>query len=158
MSAAASSRAARQARITHLLEREIVRSQGQLADLLADEGVDIAQATLSRDLDEIGARKIRDTDGSVRYSVDAQVGGGGSAVTRMRRVLDELLVSADASGHIAVLRTPPGAAQYLASVIDRAGLSDVVGTIAGDDTVMCLAREPLTGTELARRLSGTDAQ
>lgn len=163
MPAAAASRAARQARIVHLLERETIGSQSRLAELLAAEGVEIAQATLSRDLDEIGARKIRDTDGSVRYSVDAQSGvggsgGGGSAMTRMRRVLDELLVSADSSGHIAVLRTPPGAAQYLASVIDRAGLSDVVGTIAGDDTVMCLAREPLSGAELARRLAGSATQ
>ena len=76
----------------------------------------------------------------------------------MRRVLDELLVAADHSGTIAVLRTPPGAAQYLASVIDRAGLPDIAGTIAGDDTIFCLAREPLTGADLARRLSGDAGQ
>jgi transcriptional regulator of arginine metabolism len=73
--------------------------------------------------------------------------------SRLARLLGELLVSADASGNLAVLRTPPGAAQFLASALDRAALHDVVGTIAGDDTILVVAREPLTGTELARRIA-----
>lgn len=153
MTAAAGSRAARQARIADLLAREEVTSQVQLVELLAAEGIEIAQATLSRDLDELGARKVRDASGAGRYRLEGEgAGGGGGAVTRMRRVLDELLVGAEASGPIAVLRTPPGAAQYLAGAIDRAGLAEIAGTIAGDDTIMCLAREPVTGAELARRL------
>jgi transcriptional regulator of arginine metabolism len=71
---------------------------------------------------------------------------------RLVRLLGDLLVSADASGNLAVLRTPPGGAHYLASALDRAALHDVVGTIAGDDTLMVVAREPLTGAELAARL------
>jgi transcriptional regulator of arginine metabolism len=73
--------------------------------------------------------------------------------SRLARLLAELLVSADASGNLAVLRTPPGAAQFLASAMDRAALHDVVGTIAGDDTILVVAREPLTGSELARRIA-----
>ncbi len=150
------SRTARQGRIADILGRHEVTSQSMLAELLAADGIEIAQATLSRDLDELGARKVRLADGSSRYLVEpdgAQPAGGGGAVARMHRVLGELLVSTDHSGGIAVLRTPPGAAQYLAGVIDRAGLAEIAGTIAGDDTIMCLAREPLTGEELARRLS-----
>lgn len=144
------SRTARQALIADLLAKHVVSSQVQLVELLAEEGIEIAQATLSRDLDELGARKIRDDAGISRYAIaDENVAVSGGAVARMRRVVEELLVSIDHSGTIAVLRTPPGAAQYLASVIDRAGLPEVVGTIAGDDTVMCLAREPLSGAELA---------
>ena len=155
------SRTARQARIADLLGRRAISSQVQLAELLAAEGIDISQATLSRDLDELGARKIRDADGASRLAIDgdgAELAASRGAVARMRRVLDELLVDTDHSGTIAVLRTPPGAAQYLASVIDRAGLPDVVGTIAGDDTIFCLAREPLDGADLARRLSGDAGQ
>lgn len=128
------SRTARQTRIADLLAQHHVSSQVQLVELLADEGIEIAQATLSRDLDELGARKIRDGANGSRYSIveDALAVSSG-AVARMRRVLDELLVSIDHSGTIAVVRTPPGAAQYLASVIDRAGLKEIVGTIAGDD-------------------------
>jgi len=68
------------------------------------------------------------------------------------RLLEELLVSTDASGNLAVLRTPPGAAHYLASAIDRAALPYVVGTVAGDDTILVVAREPMTGAELAAKL------
>lgn len=155
------SRTARQARIADLLRRRRISSQMELAALLAAEGIDIAQATLSRDLDELGARKVREDDGAARYVLEGDsdgVAASRGAVARMRRVLDELLVAADHSGTIAVLRTPPGAAQYLASVIDRAGLPDIAGTIAGDDTIFCLAREPLTGADLARRLSGDAGQ
>ena len=121
------SRTARQTRIADLLAQHHVSSQVQLVELLADEGIEIAQATLSRDLDELGARKIRDGVNGSRYSIveDALAVSSG-AVARMRRVLDELLVSIDHSGTIAVVRTPPGAAQYLASVIDRAGLKEIV--------------------------------
>ena len=150
----ASSRAARQAKISELLARHRVSSQVQLVELLAAEGIEVAQATLSRDLDELGARKIREGNGGSRYAIDeVSEAATAGALARMHRVLDELMVAIDHSGSIAVVRTPPGAAQYLASVIDRAALRDIVGTIAGDDTVMCLAREPLSGAQLAQRLA-----
>lgn len=149
-------RTARHRRIVDILNRAPVRSQSQLAKLLADDGLSVTQATLSRDLDELGAIKLRGADGGVAVYVIPEDGspvrGVEGGTSRLARLLGELLVSADASGNLAVLRTPPGAAQFLASALDRAALHDVVGTIAGDDTVLVVAREPLTGAELAVRL------
>ena len=158
---APTSRTARQGRITDILARTRVSSQVQLADLLKAEGIDITQATLSRDLDELGARKVRPEEGPAYYvlagtdtGTETVTGAGtAGAVDKLYRMLDELVVNVDHSGQIAVLRTPPGAAQYLASFIDRVGLDDVVGSIAGDDTIFVLAREPLDGAELVERLT-----
>ncbi|GEL19839.1 arginine repressor [Pseudonocardia asaccharolytica] len=152
----AASRVARQARIVEIITRRAVRSQGELLALLEAEGIETTQATLSRDLDELGAVKLRGADGGAPVYVIPEDGSpvrgmeGGTA--RLSRLLGELLVSADASGNLAVLRTPPGAAHYLASALDRAALHDVVGTIAGDDTIFVVAREPLDGAALAERL------
>jgi len=149
-------RAGRQARIVALLSSKAVRSQGELAMMLADEGIDVTQATLSRDLEELGAVKLRGADGGVGVYVVPEDGspvrGVSGGTERMTRLLGDLLVSTDASGNLAVLRTPPGAAHYLASAIDRAALQFVVGTIAGDDTILVVAREPMTGAELAAKL------
>ncbi len=150
-------RVARQARIVELIIQRAVRSQAELATLLASEGVDVTQATLSRDLDELGAVKLRGPDGGAPVYVLPEDGhpmrSSGGGTSRLARLLGELLVSTDASGNLAVLRTPPGAAQFLASALDRAALHDVVGTIAGDDTILVVAREPLTGAELAGRIA-----
>jgi transcriptional regulator of arginine metabolism len=149
------SRVTRQARIVDLVASRGVRSQTELARLLAGEGIEVTQATLSRDLDELGAVKLRGADGGAAVYVVPEDGSPVRAVqggtSRLSRLLGELLVSADGSGNLAVLRTPPGAAQFLASAIDRAALDEVVGSIAGDDTLMVAAREPLTGRELAQR-------
>lgn len=146
-------RAGRQARIVALLSARPVHSQGELATLLADEGIDVTQATLSRDLEELGAVKLRGADGGVGQYVVPEDGspvrGVSGGTGRLAKLLGDLLVSTDASGNLAVLRTPPGAAQYLASAIDRAVLPEVVGTIAGDDTIFVVAREPVTGAQLA---------
>jgi transcriptional regulator of arginine metabolism len=149
-------RAARQARIVELIRDRAVHSQTELLGLLEAAGIGTTQATLSRDLDELGAVKLRGADGGTPVYVIPDDGSpvrgieGGTA--RLARLLGELLVSADASGNLAVLRTPPGAAHYLASALDRAALHDVVGTIAGDDTLLVVAREPLTGAQLVARL------
>ncbi len=155
--APARTRAARQARIVELITQRAVHSQSELLALLEAEGIGSTQATLSRDLDELGAVKLRGADGGTPVYVIPDDGSpvrgieGGTA--RLARLLGELLVSADASGNLAVLRTPPGAAHYLASALDRAALHDVVGTIAGDDTLFVVAREPRTGAELVDRLT-----
>ena len=153
MAAPALNRAGRQARIVELIRDQAVHSQAELLGLLVAEGTETTQATVSRDLDELGAIKVRGAyvipdDGSPVRGVE----GGTAGAARLARLLGEVLVSTDASGNLAVLRTPPGAAQYLASALDRAMLGDVVGTIAGDDTVLVVAREPLTGAELVARL------
>jgi transcriptional regulator of arginine metabolism len=158
----AATRVARQARIVELVTQRAVRSQGELLSLLRTSGIETTQATLSRDLDELGAIKVRGADGGAAGDLETRVylipedgspvRGVEGGTTRLSRLLGELLVSADASGNLAVLRTPPGAAHYLASALDRAALHDVVGTIAGDDTLMVVAREPLTGVELVALL------
>ena len=133
-----------------------MRSQAELMVLLADHGIETTQATLSRDLDELGAVKLRGPDGGTpvyRIPEDGSpLPGVEGGTSRLSRLLGELLVSADASGNLAVLRTPPGAAHYLASALDRAALHEVVGTIAGDDTIIVVAREPLTGDQLVALL------
>jgi transcriptional regulator of arginine metabolism len=160
--APARTRAARQARIVELITQRAVHSQSELLALLEAEGIGSTQATLSRDLDELGAVKLRGADGGIPVYVIPDDGSpvrgieGGTA--RLARLLGELLTSVDSSGNLAVLRTPPGAAHYLASALDRAALHDVVGTIAGDDTLLVVAREPRTGAELADRLQNLGAE
>jgi transcriptional regulator of arginine metabolism len=140
------SKAARHARILTLIRARSVRSQAELGELLAADGLATTQATLSRDLEELGAIKVRGTDGSGAVYVVPEDGMGPlraaeQAPERLRRLLRELLTGADSSGNLVVLRTPPGAAQFLASALDRSGLPEIVGTIAGDDTVVVVARE-----------------
>ncbi len=146
-------RVGRQARIVALVSSRPVHSQAELAALLADDGIDVTQGTLSRDLEELGAVKLRGADGGVGMYVVPEDGspvrGVLGGTDRLSRLLGELLVGVDSSGNLAVLRTPPGAAHYLASAIDRAALPDVVGTIAGDDTIFAVARDPMTGADLA---------
>ena len=150
-------KAARQARIVELLEGRPVASQTQLGRLLADAGVAVTQATLSRDLDELGAVKVRTRTG-LAYAVPAEnaprVGTPEAVDSRLARLLEELLVSAEATGDLVVLRTPPGGAHFLGSALDRAGLPDVAGTVAGDDTVLLVTRRPASpdSTALAERL------
>jgi transcriptional regulator of arginine metabolism len=162
MTTANASRVARQARIVELVSSMGVRSQTELAKLLAGEGIEVTQATLSRDLDELGAVKLRGVDGGAPVYVIPEDGspvrGVQGGTSRLGRLLAELLVSADYSANLTVLRTPPGAAQFLASAIDRAAMYEVVGTIAGDDTVMVIAREPLTGKGLADILTALAAR
>jgi transcriptional regulator of arginine metabolism len=155
------SRTARHARIVALIRERVIRSQGELGDLLAAEGLSTTQATLSRDLEELGAIKLRGTDGTAPAYVIPEDGNpplrsAEQAPERLRRLLRELLTGADASGNLVVLRTPPGAAQFLASAFDRSGLPEVVGTIAGDDTILVVARqEEPPGGGAGARLAAT---
>jgi len=151
---------ARQQRIIELLATSEVRSQSELADLLADAGVSVTQATLSRDLVELDAVKVRVASGALVYAVPGEGGDrtpvvareSAASEARLARLCAELLTSADASANLVVLRTPPGAANFLASALDKAELGSVLGTIAGDDTVMVIARDADGGEALAQRL------
>ena len=151
-------KAARQQRITVLLSRSSVRSQTQLAELLLADGIEVTQATLSRDLVQMGAVRVRGADGVLVYAVPGEGGDrtpraadlAGDA--RLAKVASEVLVSAEASANLVVLCTPPGAANYLASALDHADAADLLGTIAGDDTVLLIARDPAGGDALAARL------
>jgi transcriptional regulator of arginine metabolism len=150
---------ARHQLIVDLIWNHEISTQGELADLLADSGVRVTQATLSRDLVELDAVKVRAGSGALVYAVPGEggdrrpVSAGESAAgrTRLARLCAELLVSAEASANLVVLRTPPGAAQFLASAFDKAEFPDILGTIAGDDTVLVIGREPQGGEDLVRR-------
>ena len=152
-------KSARHQRIIDIVTAHPVRSQTELAELLGDHGVRVTQATLSRDLVELDAVKVRGGDGALVYAVPGE-GGDRSASApresaagrdRLARLCGELLVSAEASANLVVLRTPPGAAQFFASAVDKAELDSVLGTIAGDDTVLVMTRDPKGGDAVARR-------
>jgi len=156
-------KAARHDRIVKLIRTRPIRAQTELSALLAADGVQVTQATLSRDLEELGAVKVRAVDGPSSYFIPedgtpAAQRQAGDSPARLQRLLRELLTGADSSGNLVVLRTPPGAAQFLASALDRSGLPDVVGTIAGDDTILVVAREvgepsSTAGRDLAAKFS-----
>ena len=157
-------KAGRHELVRELLATTAVRSQGDLARRLADVGVRVTQPTLSRDLEEMGATRTRDSAGVVRYVLPEEAGSapppaddaGPRGTARLARLLAELLVSAEATAAGVVLRTPPGAAQFLASSLDRASLAEVAGTIAGDDTVLVLTRDdPPRPADGAARLAAT---
>ena len=149
-------RSARQARIAELIAAGPVTSQAQLVALLAESGIEVTQATLSRDLEELGAVKLRGSDGAPASYVlppeNAPLRPAQAAPARLTRLLAELLTGAEGSANLAVLKTPPGAGQFLASALDKVGLPDVLGTIAGDDTVLVIARDPDGGPDVADRL------
>lgn len=153
----ARTRTARHRHIVDIIERTPVSSQARLAELLSQAGYDVTQATLSRDLDELGAVKIAGDDGAAVYAMPGEGGDGrpvGAVAAevaggRLLRVAGETLVSADSSANLVVLRTPPGAAQYLASALDHSLLPQVIGTVAGDDTVLLVTRDPDGGAEVA---------
>jgi len=157
----AQTKTSRQQRIAWILTRQEVGSQSRLAELLADEGIEVTQATLSRDLVELQAEKVRGSSGSLVYRTPPEgalvrpagtTGESEVLEARLPRLAEGLLVSAEASANLVVVRTPPGAAQYLASALDRSVMPDVLGTIAGDDTVLLISRDPLGGERLAARL------
>jgi transcriptional regulator of arginine metabolism len=159
MSVPTSNRAARHDRIVAVLAERTVHSQAELAAALEASGFYVTQATLSRDLDELGAVKLRTADGGVPVYVVPEDGSPLTArmpdddpPARLSRLLSELMVSAEASGNIAVLRTPPGASNFLASALDRARLPEILGTVAGDDTIFLVARDPDGGNALVRHL------
>jgi transcriptional regulator of arginine metabolism len=160
--AAPPTKAARQAAIAELLMRAPVRSQTELAELLAAQGISVTQATLSRDLDELGAVRLRGTNGGFAYAVRAddararppasRADAASAAHAKLIRMAGDLLVSVRASGNIVVARTPPGGAHLLAGAIDHAEFDTIIGTVAGDDTVLCVCRDADGGEVVAEQL------
>jgi transcriptional regulator of arginine metabolism len=145
----------RQHRIGRLLEEQPVSSQGQLVELLASEGIIATQATVSRDLEELGAVKVRIPGGTMAYAVpEISKDRSGGADDHLRRVMGEFVVEVSHSGNVVVLRTPPGSAHVVASALDRAGVPEVLGTVAGDDTMIIVCAEQVGGATIAERLAG----
>ncbi|MDP8977268.1 MAG: arginine repressor [Actinomycetota bacterium] len=139
------SKAARQRLLADLVERYETGSQGQLVALLRGRGVEATQATVSRDLEELGIAKVRGADGTVAYALPEP--------SRLSQILRQFVLGVDASGNLAVVRTLPGAAAAVASAIDQAELPDVLATVQGDDTLLVVAVEGITGRRVAERLS-----
>lgn len=143
----------RQGIIRELVERESITSQEQLRARLRDRGIDVTQATLSRDIRELGLVK-RTADGAYRPAGAAAAGNDGDAEEVLAKDTAELLRRQEVVGHMIVLRTDPGQAQSLAIAIDRANVPDVAGTIAGDDTILVICRSVEGARAVAERFSG----
>ncbi|CAN2194125.1 ArgR Arginine repressor [Candidatus Nanopelagicaceae bacterium] len=140
---------ARRAKAISLIKSNQIRSQSDLVKALKKAGYDVTQATASRDLEEIGAIRGRGADGESIYQIAESQDG---SISRSMPVPASLILSVESSGNLAVIRTPPGGAQLLASSLDHSGISSIIGTIAGDDTVLVVSRKATGGAQLAKEL------
>jgi transcriptional regulator of arginine metabolism len=147
-----STKVQRQQAIARLIAQQEVTNQPQLVELLATAGISATQATVSRDLDELGAVKVRVPGGATVYAVPEFAPERLAPLDQLRRVMGEWVAEIARSGNLVVLRTPPGCAHVVASALDRSGMDGLVGTVAGDDTLLCVAGEDVGGAELAARL------
>ena len=147
-----SSKVQRQQTISKLVMKHAVTNQPQLVDLLAVEGIAATQATVSRDLEDLGAVKVRVPGGETVYAIPEFEPARLAPENQLRRVLGEWVAEVKRSGNLVILRTPPGCAHVVASALDRSGMDGLLGTIAGDDTLLCVAEESLGGESLAARL------
>ena len=145
------SKVQRQTLIVRLVGDHEVTSQPDLIDLLAAEGIDATQATVSRDLDDIGAGKVRVPGGNTVYAIPEFAPDRIAPVDQLRRVMGEWVAEVAVSGNIVVLRTPPGCAHVVASALDRSRPDGLLGTVAGDDTLMCISVNA-DGTDLCNDL------
>jgi transcriptional regulator of arginine metabolism len=146
-------KAQRQHRIAGLLADQAVTSQAQLVDLLTAEGVAATQATVSRDLEDLGAIKVRVGGGETVYAIPELPSEQRLPVDHLHRVVGDWVVEVARAGNLVVLRTPPGTAHVVASALDRSGLPGVVGTVAGDDTILVVVADGTDSAEMAARLS-----
>jgi len=141
----------------HLLARLIaehrVHNQARLVELLAAEGVEATQATVSRDLEDLGAIKVRVPGSESVYAVPDLPAEQVAPEDHLRRVFGDWVVEVAHSANLVVLRTPPGSAHVVASALDRAGVTGVVGTVAGDDTLLVVVDETVGGSDMADQLA-----
>jgi transcriptional regulator of arginine metabolism len=142
----------RQQIITRLIAQENVCSQPHLQEMLKDQGIEATQATISRDLEELGAVKIRVAGGDSIYAIAEYAPARVAPSDQLRRVMAEWVAEVTSSGNLVVVRTPPGCAHVVASALDRSALSGLLGTVAGDDTIFCVAAEDIGGAGLAEEL------
>jgi len=147
-----SAKTQRQHKISKYLETDDVTSQAQLVELLAGDGITATQATVSRDLDDLGAIKVRARGGVTVYAVPELPKDQVPPADHLRRVLGDWVVDVAHSHNLVVLRTPPGSAHVVASALDRSSLPEVLGTVAGDDTLIIVADEDIAGSTLADQL------
>lgn len=143
----------RQHRVVKLLAEQAVTSQAHLVELLAAEGVQATQATVSRDLEDLGAIKVRVPGGETVYAIPELPTEQRAPEDHLRRVFGDWVVEVSHSANLVVLRTPPGSAHVVGSALDRSGLPDILGTVAGDDTLIVVVSEDVGGAAIARQLS-----
>ena len=143
----------RQHRIAKLLSEQAVTSQAHLVDLLGAEGVSATQATVSRDLEDLGAIKVRVAGADTMYAIPELPAEQRAPEDHLRRVFGDWVVEVNHSGNLVVLRTPPGSAHVVGSALDRSGLPEVLGTVAGDDTLIVVVTEQSGGAAVARQLA-----
>jgi transcriptional regulator of arginine metabolism len=151
------SKVQRQQAVARLIGQHEVVSQPQLVDLLATDGITATQATVSRDLDDLGAVKVRVPGGATVYAIPELAPDRVAPVDQLRRVMGEWVADVTHSGALVVVRTPPGCAHVVGSALDRSGVDGLLGTVAGDDTMLCVASEEVGGPKLAsilRELAG----
>jgi transcriptional regulator of arginine metabolism len=141
-------RARRHKLIAEFLRTHQLASQEELTGLLAEHGLVVNQATVSRDLDQMGAVKVR-RSGNLSYAMPDQLSDRDWAVDRLRRLVTEWVQSADTAGNLVILKTPPGSAHLVAHAIDQARQPDIVGTIAGDDTIFVAVGEANLAARIA---------
>ncbi len=142
----------RQHRIGLILEHNAVCTQEQLVELLFADGVEATQATVSRDLEEMGAVKVRVAGADPVYALPDLPSRQIAPESHLRRVLGDWVVEVAWSGNLVVLRTPPGSAHVVGSALDRSGFEGIIGTVAGDDTVLVIADEDHGGKAIGSRL------
>lgn len=147
------SKAQRQHRIAKLLEHHAVTNQGQLVELLEGEGISATQATVSRDLEDLGAIKVRAGGGDSLYAIPELPKDQVAPEDHLRRVFGDWVVDVVHSGNLIVLRTPPGSAHVVAAALDRSDRPEILGTVAGDDTLLVVVAEDVGGATLAADLS-----
>lgn len=145
------SKVQRQQAIAKLIGRHGVTNQPQLVDLLATEGIAATQATVSRDLEDLGAVKVRVPGGDTVYAIPEYEPARIAPEDQLRRVMGEWVAEVRHSLNLVILRTPPGCAHVVASALDRSGLDGLLGTVAGDDTLLCVS-DDADGSSLAERL------
>jgi transcriptional regulator of arginine metabolism len=144
-----SSVTARRAKAISLIKAGLIHSQSDLVKQLKKAGFVVTQATASRDLEEIGAVRGRSNSGESTYKISDS---DDESISRTMPLPSNLIISVEASGNLAVVRTPPGGAQLLASSLDHSGITEIIGTIAGDDTVLVVSRKASGGAQLAKEL------
>lgn len=148
----------RQTSITRLIGDHEVTSQPELIEHLATEGIEATQATVSRDLEDIGAIKVRVPSGNTVYAIPELAPDRIAPLDQLRRVMGEWVGEVAQSANIVILRTPPGCAHVVASALDRSRIDGMLGTVAGDDTMFCVSADP-DGAALAahlKQLAGLD--
>ena len=152
MSPNSPTRNARRRLVRRLLADGSVTSQRQLAEALAAAGYKVTQATVSRDLDALGAVRVKSDDNGPHYEILDDRFAFKQGIESASHALNQFAQSVSASANIVVVHTAPGAAHLLASALDGAGIEEILGTVAGDDTIMIVAAEGIAGDELARKL------